>query len=73
MLYQAVAAFTSSGRGSHVAMMLSQYPILSMQANTRLEQAIRSREAAANYPALVDSVLTLVADLNGELKKVAFA
>ena len=44
-----------------------------MQANTRLEQAIRSREAAANYPALVDSVLTLVADLNGELKKVAFA
>ena len=64
----------SSGRGVMLHLLLSPpLTLWSMQANARLEQAIRSREAAANYPALVDSVLTLVAGLNGELKKAAFA
>ena len=42
-----------------------------MQANSRLEQAVKSREAAANYPALMDVVLGLVNDLNSELKQVS--
>ena len=61
---------TADSHLTHIRMLLHDWP---MQANTRLQQAIQSREAAANYPALEDSVLTLVADLNRELKKAAFA
>ena len=32
---------------------------------------IKSREAEANYTVLVDDVLRLVTDLNGELKQAA--
>lgn len=45
--------------------------MLPVQANSRLSQTIKSREAEANYNVLVDDVLRLVTDLNGELKQAA--
>ena len=42
-----------------------------VQANSRLSQTIKSREAEANYNVLVDDVLRLVTELNGELKQAA--
>lgn len=42
-----------------------------MQANSRMSLTISSREAEANYTVLVDDVLRLVTDLNGELKQAA--
>jgi len=45
--------------------------MLPVQANSRLSQTIKSREAEANYNVLVDDVLRLVTELNGELKQAA--
>lgn len=45
--------------------------MLPVQANLRLSQTIKSREAEANYTVLVDDVLRLVTELNGELKQAA--
>lgn len=45
--------------------------MLPVQANSRLSQTIKSREAEANYTVLVDDVLRLVTELNGELKQAA--
>ncbi|DBA65684.1 TPA: hypothetical protein ACH3X2_002738 [Trebouxia sp. C0005] len=41
------------------------------EANSRLSQVIKSRVAEANYSVLVDDVLRLVTELNGELKQAA--
>ena len=45
--------------------------VLPFQANSRLSQVIKSRVAEANYSVLVDDVLRLVTELNGELKQAA--
>ena len=45
--------------------------MLPVQANSRLSQTIKSKEAEANYNVLVDDVLRLVTELNGELKQAA--
>ena len=45
--------------------------MLPIQASSRLSQTIKSREAEANYNVLVDDVLRLVTELNGELKQAA--
>ena len=45
--------------------------LLPVQANSRLSQTIKSREAEANYNVLADDVLRLVTELNDELKQAA--
>lgn len=40
-----------------------------LQANARMQQVIQSWEAEANYTIMLDGVMRLVEDLNGELKQ----